>query len=110
MKISRKLALGATATAAVALLGGGIAHAATTAAPTVPTAASTSVDNENATGPDTDTVNDQQGDQAEGPDSAAATAAVAEQPGAPETGAASDGPGGHQDPAGSVDHQFEGQE
>jgi len=63
MKISRKLALGATATAAVALLGGGIAHAATTAAPTAPASSSSSVDNENATGPDTDNVNDQQGDQ-----------------------------------------------
>jgi hypothetical protein len=37
-------------------------------------------------------------------------AGTAEKPGTSETGTANDGPGGHADPPGNVDHQFDGQE
>ena len=52
----------------------------------------------------TDTDNVQQGDQ-NGPD-----VPGAESTNETETGTASDGPGGHADPAGNVGHQFDGHE
>lgn len=57
------------------------------------------------------------GDEAPNPDTAVSQVADANE--APETeaneaaeteGAESDGPGGHEDPPGDVDHQFEGEE
>ncbi len=56
---------------------------------------------ENPSGPDTDNIQVQEGDQTS-PDS---TTSVASEP-----ATESDGPGGHADPAGNVDHQFEGAE
>ena len=57
-----------------------------------------------STAADTDDV--QEGDQT-GPD----TAESAEtEEGSGESAAESDGPGGHEDPAGNVDHQFDGEE
>lgn len=61
---------------------------------------------EDQTGPDTDNV--QEGDQT-GSDGAASQAVTGEQAGS-ESGGPSDGPGGHEDPAGNVDHQFDGEE
>jgi hypothetical protein len=59
---------------------------------------------ETTTAVDTDNV--QEGDQT-GPEVADAT----EEPtGAGEAAGESDGPGGHEDPPGNVDHQFEGNE
>jgi hypothetical protein len=70
---------------------------------------------------DTDTL--QQGDQttpdvpgaAETPDpsekpTTSAVTTSGEKPATSETETANDGPGGHQDPPGNVDHQFDGQE
>jgi hypothetical protein len=48
-------------------------------------------------------------DPTEKPTTSAATTA-GEKPATSETETANDGPGGHQDPAGNVDHQFGGQE
>ena len=63
---------------------------------------------ETTTGADTDNI--QQGDQTT-PDTAGASESTGESSGesSSETGP-SDGPGGHADPAGNVDHQFDGQE
>ncbi len=57
-----------------------------------------------ATAPDTDNV--QQGDRTT-PDVASGEAASET---AAESSGQSDGPGGHEDPAGNVDHQFQGNE
>jgi hypothetical protein len=48
-------------------------------------------------------------DPSEKPTTSAATAA-GEKPATSETETTNDGPGGHQDPPGAVDHQFDGQE
>ena len=67
-----------------------------------------SATSETTTGADTDNI--QQGDQTT-PDTAGASESTGESSGesSSETGP-SDGPGGHADPAGNVDHQFDGQE
>ena len=71
------------------------AHAAST---TTSTASAAEV-----TSPDTDNVNDQQGDQSTADTT---TATDADATGAsPESGSVSDGPGGHQDRAGDVQHE-----
>lgn len=59
-------------------------------------------------GRDTDNIQLQQGDQTSA-DGAASQAVTGEQAGS-ESGGPSDGPGGHEDPAGNVDHQFDGEE
>lgn len=64
------------------------------------TEASQSVEN-SAADPD----NVQEGDQA-GPEEAEAN----EEPGTESEGVESDGPGGHEDPPGDVNHEFEGEE
>jgi hypothetical protein len=101
-----KLAVVGLAVAAISATGVGAAFAATPAhskAPVTAPAKTTST---------ADTDNVQQGDQT-GVDSAASgteTAApetVAPETAAAETSATSDGPGGHQDPAGNVDYQSE---
>ena len=89
-------------------------------------AISTSLAVEKTSAPDTDNI--QSGDQtspdthsakatsvstSQTPDSSSATENSSEAPdtgSATENSSASDGPGGHEDPAGNVDHQSEGQE
>jgi hypothetical protein len=69
-----------------------------------------STQSEDPSAPDTDNIQVQEGDQTT-PD-AAATASASESGSEQDTESAteSDGPGGHADPAGNVDHQFEGVE
>ncbi|ADU49502.1 hypothetical protein [Intrasporangium calvum] len=93
----KKIAIGGAAAAALgitAMLGSGAAFAASPS-PVAPAATSSSV---------------QQG-QRSATDTGASEVSGAE---APETAGTesgtSDGPGGHEDPAGNVDHQFDGQE
>jgi hypothetical protein len=66
---------------------------------------------ETTSGPDTDNL--QQGDQTT-PDTtggaASETTGESAGEGTGESSGESDGPGGHADPAGNVDHQFDGQE
>jgi hypothetical protein len=98
----KKAIIGAAAGLLVSGALGGVALAAAgDEAPKSDTAVSQEVEN-SAT--DTDDV--QEGDQT-GPE-------VADANEAPETeeaeGAESDGPGGHEDPPGNVDHEFEGEE
>ncbi|PZS19926.1 MAG: hypothetical protein DLM54_06290 [Acidimicrobiales bacterium] len=108
MNIKSKLVMGCLTALPVFGLGGGLAYASTASstppAATVPASSPSSAPN---------AVN---GPSADMPD----VGAGAEPKGAPEapdgsgqeSGSAqgSDGPGGHQDPAGNVDHQFNGQE
>jgi hypothetical protein len=102
MNFTRKLlAIGATAigfggVGAVAA----VAQTSTTTRPAVVTPAPSD---------HTDTL--QQGDQTI-PDvpGAAETTGPSEKPATSETEAANDGTGGHQDPPGNVDHQFDGRE
>ncbi len=128
MKLDRFRAPALAAAAVLLISGSGIAFAgspsAAATAPVAPVGAAEPV------GPDTDTL--QQGDQTTpdlaGAGSAPAAKAVtisaataAEKPasetastsseGSEATAAESDGPGGHEDPAGqTVDHQFQGEE
>ncbi len=99
----KKLATAAAATAlALTALGGVWLSGSASAAPqTATTAAAPAAE---VTSPDTDTL--QQGDQ-NTPDTTTATdKADAQGTGeTPESGSASDGPGGHQDPAGDVQHE-----
>jgi hypothetical protein len=101
-KTRKLLATGIGAVMALSLGGAAaIASSSTTVTKTGP---------ESTAAADTDTV--QGGDQT-GPEVADATeepsGASSETEGSSETGP-SDGPGGHEDPAGTVDHQFEGNE
>ena len=122
MKLDRFRAPAIAATAVLLISGAGIAFAASPSA-AVPATTAPIVTTE-PIGPDTDTL--QQGDQTT-PDTAADTATAGDvtDPAADKATAgdvtdpaevhvsesASDGPGGHQDPAGqNVDHQFDGQE
>lgn len=98
----KKIALGSAAASVVglaAMFGTGTAFAATTPAP-VPPAQTATVQQGNQTTPDTGTSTEKAG--VEAPESSSSATET--------TGTASDGPGGHQDPAGNVDHQFDGQE
>ena len=83
---------------------GGAALASNKTAPSKPATTS-----ETTTGPDTDNI--QQGDQTT-PDTAGQTSEATGETSDESSGenGPSDGPGGHADPAGNVDHQFEGQE
>jgi hypothetical protein len=108
MKLDRFRAPAVAATAVLLISGAGIAFAASPPAAAPVTAAP--IVTAEPVGPDTDTL--QQGDQTT-PDTAAdnATAGDVTDPGEPiASESASDGAGGHQDPAGQVDHQFDGQE
>ena len=113
MDIKRKLAAGLAAVAAVGALGVGTAAAAARHAAPVPARSAPAV----ATA-DRDAI--QQGDQTT-PDSTGSKEVkdskqtASEQPGAEnenasETEQPDDGPGGHADPNGTVDHQFQGVE
>ncbi len=96
----KKIALGgaaATTLGLAAMLGSGTAFASTPS-PATPVAPSSSVQQGSPTTPDTGTASETPG--VEAPESATS--------GTEST--VSDGPGGHQDPAGSIDHQFDGQE
>jgi len=72
----------------------------------VPKAASS--ESENPSAPDTDTI--QEGDRTSPDTTAGASAGVSGSEQESESATESDGPGGHEDPAGNVDHQFEGSE
>jgi len=61
---------------------------------------------ETTTGADTDNI--QQGDQTTPDTAGQASESTGESSG--ESSGEADGPGGHADPAGNVDHQFDGQE
>lgn len=115
MKLTPKIA--GTAVAVLALGGAGIGTAVAASAGARAPAAVHAGQSEPAS-PDTDA--SQQGDQTS-PDNAAAAAArgvnaqsgKADSPGDTadsENGGASDGPGGHADPAGNVQHEFDGVE
>jgi hypothetical protein len=115
VKLTPKIA--GTAVAVLALSGAGIGTVAAANASTPAPAAVQAAHSEPAS-PDTDAI--QQGDQTS-PDTAAATAAravntqsgKADNPGeAPqsESNSASDGPGGHTDPASNAQHEFDGVE
>ena len=115
MKLTPKIA--GTAVAVLALGGSGIGTAVASSAGARAPAAVRAGHSEPA-GPDTDAI--QQGDQTS-PDNAAAAAAravkaqsgTADNPGEAadsENSGPSDGPGGHADPAGNVQHEFDGVE
>lgn len=114
--------LAAVSILGVGVIGGAAVKARATTTPvksTAPAAVSTATADNEATGlPDTDNV--QQGDQTS-PDAAtltsSQTAAGSEQAAETSTEASSekasaesDGPGGHADPAGNVNHSFQGEE
>jgi hypothetical protein len=105
MKMKR-IAIAGVAVLALASLGG--AALAKTPAQRQNAPATSS---ETTTGADTDNI--QEGDQT-GPDTGAEATSEAGGETTTETGGESatesDGPGGHEDPAGNVDHQFQGQE
>lgn len=107
----KKTIVGGTAAVALglaALVGTGTAFAATPA-PAPGGQPSTVAPAVEPVGPDADTL--QEGDQTT-PDTGTEAADPAESAtaSATESAAGSDGPGGHADPAGEVDHQFDGQE
>jgi len=78
-----------------------LSGSASAATPTATTAAAPAAE---VTSPDTDTL--QQGDQSTADTTTATDKADAEATGeTPESGSVSDGPGGHQDPAGDVQHE-----
>jgi len=123
MKLDRFRAPALAATAVLLISGAASAFAAGPVTPATP-APVAPVTQAEPTGPDTDTL--QVGDQTT-PDvagtatikasetatseTAAEAPAGTEAAGTEAAGAASDGPGGHADPAGqNVDHQFDGQE
>jgi hypothetical protein len=95
------------AAAAVLMIGGANSVFAGSPAP-APVAPGASVSEVEPAGADTDNL--QEGDQTT-PDvpGEADAAGEAAEAGA-ETGTEADGPGGHEDPAGEVDHQFDGEE
>ena len=107
MKLDRFRAPALAATAVLLISGAASAFAAgpTPVAP-APVAPVTQAE---PAGPDTDTL--QEGDQTT-PDVAGAAETAGEAPeGSEAVGAESDGPGGHEDPAGqNADHQFDGEE
>lgn len=71
-----------------------------------PASTSNAAEEPESTGPDTDLVEVQ--DESGAPDAAEAGAPAAE--GSEAAGAESDGPGGNADPAGDVNHEFDGEE
>lgn len=115
MRKRLKTISGAAAALVVLALGGSAIASATRHTPSnsKKRAISTSVATDKTSGTDTDNV--QSGDQAS-PDTHSAKASFASTSETPDTGSAtensseSDGPGGHEDAAGNVDHQSEGQE
>jgi hypothetical protein len=120
MKLDRFRAPALAAAAVLMISGAGIAFAGPSAAAPAPAAPIVQAD---PVGPDTDTL--QQGDQTT-PDVAGAAEKATSESATSETagetadetsegseakGTESDGPGGHEDPAGqNVDHQFDGEE
>ena len=111
MKLDRFRAPTLAAAAVIMISGAGIAFAGSPAGS--PSAAAPGpvapIVQAEPTGPDTDTL--QEGDQTT-PDAAGAAETAGEAPeGSEAVGAESDGPGGHEDPAGqNADHQFDGEE
>jgi hypothetical protein len=113
MKLTPKIA--GAAVAVLALGGAGIGTVAASSAGARAPAAVRAAQPEPAS-PDTDAI--QQGDQASPDNAAAAVALTAQSRHADnpreaadsENGGASDGPGGHADPAGNVQHEFNGVE
>jgi hypothetical protein len=102
MSIKSRIAAGAIAT--LALAGSGIGATAAASASTHPQA----VVSQEPTGPDTDTI--QQGNQTS-PDATMAAATGGENASENSSeNAPSDGPGGHADTSGNVQHEFSGVE
>ena len=97
---------------ATVALGSGVALASSATAATVPSAGqrvvSTTGDGDNIQSGDQSST-DTAGTASESASPTEVTGATAEV-GSPETGTASDGLGGHADPVGNVDHQFNGNE
>ena len=92
--------------AIAALAVGGVAYASSGGAAAYHAKAQTTATMEQTqSGPDTDNV--QSGNQT-GPDTGSSAEQGSEASG--ETGSSNDGPGGHADAPGNVDHQFQGQE
>lgn len=105
-KIPTKVAVIAGGSLAALALGTGVAHAASNPAPspTNPLAVSTATPGNHTPATSAQPEAPDTGGQAEAPD----TGTQAE---TPDTGnQAADAPGGHADPAGNVDHQFQGNE
>jgi hypothetical protein len=102
----QRIAIAVTAVLVFASLGGAAAIAATPASTAPRSPAGTQTTDAGAqSAPDPDTV--QSGDQTS-PDTGTEAGGEAETGG--ESTGESDGPGGHEDPAGTADHQFDGQE
>ncbi len=104
----KKIAIGgaaATTLGLAAMLGSGTAFASTPS-PAAPAATSSTVQQGDQTTPDTGTSSETTGTEA--PETAG-TGTTATEAAGTESGV-SDGLGGHQDPAGAVDHQYNGQE
>ncbi|HEY0477592.1 MAG TPA: hypothetical protein VGD37_08705 [Kofleriaceae bacterium] len=91
--------------AIAALAVGGVAYASSGGS-AAPHAKATATAEPGQSGPDTDNI--QSGDQTT-PD-AGSNAAEQSSETSGESGSANDGPGGHTDAPGNVDHQFQGQE
>jgi hypothetical protein len=100
------LALSGAALGGVALASSGGAGSKADNATTTEVSGSTGASGENSA---TDTDNVQEGEQT-GPEKADANEEPGTETGSETEGAESDGPGGHEDPPGNVDHQFEGEE
>jgi len=111
-KRNKNTAILAGVALATVALGSGIALASSATAATAPAAGqqvvSTTGDGDNIQSGDQSSA-DTAGTASESSSPTEVTVAAAEV-GSPETGTASDGPGGHADPAGNVDHQFDGNE
>jgi hypothetical protein len=106
MKIKKTIAASAATLALSGAVLGGVAMASSGGSYAKPDNATTAVSGgagASAESPATDTDNVQEGDQ-----TGAEKSDANEAPGAES--AESDGPGGHEDPPGNVDHQFDGEE
>ncbi|MEP7060293.1 MAG: hypothetical protein ABI828_06135 [Actinomycetota bacterium] len=103
MDIKKTLVAGSAVLVLIGSVGGAALASSKHAAPAKPATSETT------TAPDTDNV--QQGDQTTPDTTGTSSEATGETSGESSgEGAPSDGPGGHADPAGNVDHQFDGQE
>lgn len=103
MSIKKIIAALMVVTASLAFAG--VAVAKTGQKPAAPATSESTATTESTV--DTDNVNEQVGDQT-APDTQESTETAGETGG--EAAGESDGPGGHEDPPGNVDHQFDGQE
>lgn len=105
MSIKKIIAALMVVTASLAFAG--VAVAKTGQKPVAPATSESTATTESTTEADTDNVNEQVGDQS-APDTQEGTETAGETGG--EAPGESDGPGGHADAPGNVDHQFNGEE